>query len=270
MMKRDMAAAAGRALLAATAVAALLLLAGCTEPPTQQTTQAAAEPPSGPAPDSVPAPAPEDLGVTPVSPNALYARLAIAEGASGVMVVMLDESGGAGSGYDTLYADIDLDGRLTTEGERLEATESEDYGQVSIAQFPPIDLGDGVNGADAGRRLTLYYMGYPEGDEQSLRASIMLPPLDDTEHDARMAMLSGELALAATPAEAPVWRAFGEAVLEMKTEPSSDRQLCIAVTARIGDAELYAPEAEVDLVVRTADGQVLSRDHGYLSDFGFG
>ncbi len=258
-MKRNAAVATGRVFLGGLGAAALLLLVGCTEPPTQQTTEA-------PAADSVPAPEPEDLGVTPTSPNALYARLGLSEGAAGVMVLMLDESGGADSGYDTLYADRDLDGTLTGEGEKLEATNAEDYGDFAIAQFPPIVLGADP---ERPRLLGLSYMGYPEQDEHSLRATITPEPSGDAGGDMPTAMLMGEPALAATPAEAAVWRAFGEPVLEIQTQPSG-RMLCIALTAKIGDAELYAREAEVDLVIRTADGQVVSRDHGYLSDFGFG
>ena len=266
-MTRNAAAAAGRAFLAVLAAAALLLPAGCTEPPAQQATQTGADAPAGPAPESVPAPSPEDLGVTPASPNALYARIGLAEDAARAMVVMLDESGGADSGFDTLYADTDLDGRLTSEGEKLEATDSRDYGDVSIAQFPPIDLAAENAGLDRGRLLGLSYMG--GRDQHSLRATVGLAPSEGAGDDMPTAMLMGEPALAATPGEAAVWRAFGEPVLEMQTQPLG-RTLCVALTAKLGDAELYAREAEVDLVIRTPEGEVLTRDHGYLGDFGFG
>jgi len=267
-MKRTMAAAAGRALLAATAAAALLLLAGCARPPAQQPTQTAAGAPAGPEPQAVPAPSPEELGVTPESPKALYARIGLVEGEDGVMVLMLDESGGEDSGYDTLYADTDLDGKLTGEGEKLVANEARKHSNLSMAQFGPIQLDLGEE--SPARQLAVIYTGLAGRNDHTLRVNMEAPPSATGPEGAITCLLMGEPALAATPGEAAVWRAFGEAALEMQTQPSRGRQLCVALTAKLGDAEIHAREAEVDLVIRTPDGQVVHRDHGYLRDFGFG
>jgi len=267
-MKRTMAAAAGRAVLAATAAAALSLLVGCSEPPTQQTTDVAAEPPPAtpqPVADATPAPSPDELGVTPDSPNVLYARIGLAEGAEGVMVLLLDESGGEGGPF-VLYADRDLDGKLTGEGEKLAARPN--HGDMAMAQFAPFELAGGDEGAP--RQMSLYYFGEPGANEHSLRATIIAPQVGEDPEEAMTGMLMGQPELAPTPAEAAVWRAFGEVALEMQTEAQSGRMLCLALTAKLGDAELYAPQAEVDLVIRRPGGEVLTRDHGSLGDFGFG
>jgi len=267
-MRRPAVAAVLRPYAVAGAAAAMLLLVGCTEQATERAAPTVTEAPET-APQPASQPEPVDLGIDAASDSPLYARLSVSEDGSRVMVLMLDESGGADSGYDTLYADTNFDGKLDPD-ERLETTESEDYDNFMVAQFAPIELPADDADSSQPRTVDLVYMGNPDEGMNLLRASLALQASGEAGAERPMCMLSGELALATTPDEATVWRCAGEPSLEIQTKPLEGRELGVALVAKVGDAELWSSETEVDVVIRTAAGQVVNRDHGYLSDFGFG
>ncbi len=250
------------------AAAAMLLLVGCTE----QTAERAAPTVTG-VPETAPQPAaqpePVDLGIDAASDSPLYARLSVSEDESRVMVLMLDESGGTGAGYDTLHADTNFDGKLTRE-ERLETTESEDYGNFAVAQFAPMELAADDSPSDQPRTISFYYLGRPDEGMNSLRVSIVLDASGQADREMPQCLLGGELELVRSPEQSPVWRCAGQPSLEIQTEPVGSTSLGVALTAKVGDADLWSSETEVDVVIRTADGEVVNRDHGYLRDFGFG
>lgn len=82
------------------------------------------------------------------SKKPLYAKVALNEDGSKVLTVVFDESKGTGKGYDVLYADVELAGRL----DKAARVEAPSYICPSGAHFyfPPIELSVPYNDKGAG------------------------------------------------------------------------------------------------------------------------
>lgn len=94
------------------------------------------------------------------SDKPLQAFVALDEAATKVLKLVLDESGGTGKGYDTIYADVNLNGDLTDDkplkGE-LEKEEGSTY-----ATFPPIAVETPDEGDVARKRVWQFTINYEE------------------------------------------------------------------------------------------------------------
>jgi len=82
------------------------------------------------------------------SDKPLYAKVALNEDGSKVLTVVFDESKGTGKGYDVLYADVDMSGKLD-KAERVEATSFICPSGVHF-YFRPIELDAPYNKGGAG------------------------------------------------------------------------------------------------------------------------
>ena len=69
------------------------------------------------------------------STKPLYAKLVLDEGGTKVLTLAFDESAGTGKGYDTLYADINVNGNLTDD-KPMRGNRSGPRGLFSTCSFP--------------------------------------------------------------------------------------------------------------------------------------
>lgn len=74
-------------------------------------------------------------GVTFSSEKPLYAKVALTEDGSKILCLVFDESAGTGKGYDTLYADLNLNGDLTDD-KAMKGNRSGPRGSSFTCSFP--------------------------------------------------------------------------------------------------------------------------------------
>jgi hypothetical protein len=108
---------------------------------------------------------PRELAKGPAfrSAKVRYNIWVLGDGRKSVMTMAWDESGGTGTGYDTLYVDRNFNRDLTEDGERFALIRSEKEPKHS---FPPLD---GIKEADGNKTFSLklcgwsgdYTIGYP-------------------------------------------------------------------------------------------------------------
>jgi hypothetical protein len=73
------------------------------------------------------------------SAKPLYARLALDEKGSKVLDLVFDESGGTGTGYDTIYGDLNFNGDFSDD-KPIKGTLRKQSGMDVSCAFPPIDV----------------------------------------------------------------------------------------------------------------------------------
>lgn len=257
----------------------LALLAGCREPAPQQTAQTTEagqdaqivpdEPTDG---ASASATVPVTVSFQPASDRPLYAALRVSQDGSRIMRLMLDESQGAGKGYDVLFADADLDGTIGAD-ERFAAQRAESSGDFTYASFQPVQLPTryAEPAADSAQAdmLGLTYVRAGSGAREQLYASLQVA-MGREGQEPWVYGLSGNPAIARSPGEVVVWDTGGTPALRVATEAGERGSLGVAVVASVGDAEVMCPQATVEAIVRTPEGREVARDEGRLMDFGFG
>lgn len=215
-------------------------------------------------------------GLTPRSERPLFARFTVSSDASRVLSVMLDESGGTGTGYDIAYIDLDFDGRLTPE-DRIEPAHSFARDEFVMVSFGPLELDGYLAGEGLTQELQAQVMyqlmptwddrGEVTGSTESIAGMLSLTVVEDGRD--HQYMIFGESALAITPEEAEVVRLDGPVTLTCETRPQEDGTLGVGIVCMIGEAGLYA-EGSAELRITTAAGEVIAEEAGMLQDFGFG
>ncbi len=231
-----------------------------------------------------PVPVPEFAAAaqgTAAGGQARYAKIALNEDASKVLLVGFDQSQGPGTPYDIVRADRNLNGRLEGSAEAfrgdLKGMEAYRY-----CFFPTIRLGVPFNEKGKGAyvpcsvRLTYNKSGSEEefGVDYSIR-------LREGEMEAGY-MFRGQLKTAASLRGAPLWRASMPPTIEITAKPDPDKRkkgnTGIALDLKAGEATLefvefegrQNPNATATIVATDASGKEVHRSTAQLDKFAFG
>jgi len=197
-----------------------------------------------------------------MSEKPTYAKVALTADAQKVLLLALDESGGTGTGYDTVYADTNFNGVLEA-AEKLAAGDS-DYSPFKPLSFdfPYNRYGEGVKDPLV---LTLSRSYQASGFAVSLRVRLH-QDAQDWEYTFRQALpVSTDLAKTAVQSSRPL-------TVNVLTRPGDG--LGIAATLSAGDFSLscYTPQGspQVRLLVQAADGKTAGDETVPLDRLGYG
>lgn len=197
-----------------------------------------------------------------VSEKPTYAKIALTADAQKVLLLALDESGGTGSGYDTVYADANFNGII-------EAAEKLAAGNADYSPFKPLSFdfpynpyGEGVKDALV---LTLSRSYQASGFAVSLRVRLRRDT-QDWEYTFRQALpVSTDLDKTTVQSPRPL-------TVNVLTRPGNG--LGLAATLSAGDFSLscYAPQGspQVRLLVQAADGKTAGDETVPLDRLGYG
>ncbi len=181
------------------------------------------------------------------SQKPLYAKIALTRDASGVLLLAFDESAGTGGGYDTIYADVNLNGNLADEKPMKGTLEKRDAGSRTwiTYSFAPIDLRapqtDSSAQGECLRHVSIRYRQYRPrrpGPEREGRAMF------DLEASASLIDQTGEweysfnrydFLTAESPEKAPLVHTFGERgpALRITAMPDPAKRGCLGIAARL-------------------------------------
>ena len=207
---------------------------------------------------------------TYASERPLYAAVALDERANKILMLVFDESKGAGKGYDTIYADLNFNSDLTDDA----AIEGTIEGQEGFVQgsFPPIEVpvpyNEKAEGIANPCQLEISYYQFGRGEETSrhfqLRASVKLK--DEEEVDWTYSF-SNELLPAEKP-EGVIAAAFGgELRLMLSAIPDSEKPGHVAPATMVmaGMGPLSCTKAGepaiAHVVVRNEQGVTIHSEH---------
>lgn len=139
-----------------------------------------------------------------------WCRIVLGNGRGSVMTMAWDESAGTGTGYDTLYADTDLDGNLGEQGERF-VWSNDPAKRPAERNRHERYLVEDVAEKDSDRVYSFRFAGAYKPDQIEYDSVFRM---SSTALSCEVGLLPGELQLrwGETLAGAPVYRFGGEAV----------------------------------------------------------
>lgn len=237
----------------------------------------------GDEPDAAAVAAPEYVTVplTALPPlksqKAQFARLIAAPHHTTALTIILDESAGTGKGYDTLYADLNYDGCITTD-ERKQG-QVNGVGEMAFGSFPAFAVADAAHPDEpAGQRarVSLSYQQYKGTSHFSVSTLARVAGASGEPGDTWQYRIDGQLATTASLETAPLTVLGGEPTLEIEAKPSAyDRhELGIGLTVKLGGkfCDPRGPQGSPDatIVVRNAAGELVKQATARLDQFCFG
>jgi len=201
------------------------------------------------------------------SQKPLYAFVVLDEGYTKVLELVLDESEGTGKGYDTLYADLNLNGDLTDD-EALKGTMRKSESILSC-RFPAIEPGVPYNekgkGVEKPWEITISYVQYGmgQGEQTDRRFS----------YDAKVRLRDGSavweysfgeiLYPVGKPEGVPAADFGGKPASMLLTEPDQEKEghTGIAAYLRVGVTSFTCSRGEqpaiAHVLIRNEDGKTV-------------
>ncbi len=240
--------------------------------------------------------------VVPRSDKPLYAKVALNEDGSKVLLVMYDESEGTGKGYDLLYADLNFDGKFE-QGESSRKTHHPYMSRTRALPagwegwaFSPISLNVPFNQKGEGVpdpcRMTFRYQRYPTmsrvlalggtiGPSPSPRkiAEVFEVRSEIRLHQDSTAWeysFEGNMKPSESLESAPVWRFDDRPKIEIATRPDGRTKgnLGIALNVPAGERRFECKEAgqppKAHVQIKKPDGIVVHEGGETLDKFRFG
>ena len=212
-----------------------------------------------------------------VSARPQFARLLATPAYRTALWLILDESGGTGSGYDLAYADFSYDGAIGAgETARGQAAGS---GDMVFARFPSFGVPEPGNpNQPAGEkpRVTLGYQSYLDKSYFTISALIRMAGDSGRPDDTWQYQLSGQLRTGTSPENAPLTRLGGEPALRIDARPDATQRntIGIGLTVTFGgsfcDPRTAAGSPDAAVVIRNAVGETVHRAVQRLDKFCFG
>lgn len=241
---------------------------------------------------------------TPVKPatfkskRLLYGKIALNEDGSTLLSIVFDESGGTRSGHDTLYADVNFNGKFE-EDEKLEAAEVKRYGTwLSTSTFAPITFNvpyrekvtqasspaEPSNADNTTRRaegipdpcrITLSYRQYPRAGVAEDFLIIAVLKLRENDSVWEYA-LKGSGKLSKRIEDVETWRMNPAPTITITTRADERNKgnIGIGLELKAGETELECRKAgepiKAHLKIKKPDGTVVHRGDATLDKFVFG
>ncbi len=175
------------------------------------------------------------------SEKPLYAFVVLDEEANKVLKIVFDESGGTGKGYDTIYADLNLNDDMTDE-EPIKGTLQRRRDRLSCA-LPPLDAhvpyNENGEGVEKPWQLNIRYNKYKRGERIdqrfSLEAKIRLrDKAGEWEYSFR-----AELNPAEDPEGVMATTFGGKTSLQIQTRPDKKKKGNIGIAAYMKTGERF-------------------------------
>ncbi len=221
------------------------------------------------------------------SAKPLYVRIALDENETRVLTLAFDESTGTGKGYDTIYADLNLNGDLTDE--KAVKGSLQKYGRSSIVcSFPPalpaIPYNDKAKGIEDPWQIVVNYhqftrtrlFGLLRGETYRsffFEGRMKLRDTSGGEWSYSMSTMfePGEISSEVSPIG---FRGKPTLEVEAKSDPQKKGNTGIAVALRLGDTALRClnPRRPVKahILVKDQEGQVVHSEDVGLDKLFFG
>jgi hypothetical protein len=204
-----------------------------------------------------------------------FARLVARPDYDAAMWVVLDESGGTGSGHDRLYCDFNYDGRFgDDEVAQARKTHQRAPGPIFLF-YPPFEVPPPDAEATELARPHLQMRYIRTGDGPAITPlSISLTMKRDAEQ--WQYQLSSMLKTGPSPEKAPLTRFDGEPRLEVVVRRGEQAGVIkLGVNTYIGRATLNDYKCDgatgrVEMTVRDAQGAIRDQTAGALDKFCFG
>lgn len=213
------------------------------------------------------------------SERPLFGKVALTEDGSKVLCLALDESKGTWTGYDLLWADLNLNGRFEAT-EKFPAAGTKRHGSwLASSSFPAISLevpfDETAEGVSNPCGVTLGYRQYPRhGVAEEISVRLTIKQRQDSalwEHS-----LSGSALPSKRLETAPVWK-FGERpMLEVSGRPDGYRKgnLGVGLELKCGENTLQCwkggQPVKAHVKITTPEGEVAHQGEATLDRFTFG
>ncbi len=228
----------------------------------------------------------------------LYGKIALNEDRSKLVSVVFDESGGTRSGHDTLYADVNFNGRFE-EDEKLEAAEVKRYGTwLSTSTFatitfnvpynekvtqasPPAEPSNADNttpraeGIPDPCRITLSYRQYPRAGVAEDFLVIAVLKLRENEAVWEYTLKgSGKLTKRQEDAEPWSMNVAPNMQVTTRADERNKGNIGVGLELKAGETELECRKAgepiKAHVEIKKLDGTVVHRGGATLDKFVFG
>lgn len=244
------------------------------------------------------------IGTTPAKPatfksrRLLHGKIALNEDRSKLVSVVFDESGGTRTGHDTLYADVNFNGRFE-EDEKLEATEVKRYGTwLSTSTFTPITFNVPYNKkvtqvsapAEPSKadnttpkaedisdpcRITLSYRQYPRaGVAEDFSVTAVLKLRENEAIWEYTLKGSGKLTKRLEDAEPWSMNVAPKIQITTRADERNKGNMGIGLELKAGETELECRKAgepiKAHVEIKRPDGTVVHRGDATLDKFVFG
>jgi hypothetical protein len=198
-----------------------------------------------------------------VSTQPAFAKLALTADGQKVLLLAADESGGTGTGYDTIYADANLNSVIET-AEQVKRAGTSEYDPYTPIVFP-FGYNDSAAGLKEPLKLTVTRSAMGSGFAVSLRV-LLRHKGQDWEYYFRQ-----PLTLVTDLAKAPVLAARPLTV-NLQTRMGNGLGMAATLAAGTFSISCYAPQGspQVRLRVLGADGQTVSDTTAPLDRLGYG
>lgn len=208
---------------------------------------------------------------------ARFARVIVSPVHTTALTMILDESRGTGTGYDTLYADLNYDGRMAPD-ERIPGRVNV-MGEIAFASFPAFAVAraENLDEPPAQRaRVNVSYQMY--GGKQIFSISVLarIPSAPEEPGDIWQYRIEGRLLTGSNPDTIPLTVLGGEPALQVDARPAgyNRREVGIGLTVTLGGSfcDPRGPQGSPDatVVIRDADGELVKQATARLDQFCFG
>lgn len=213
------------------------------------------------------------------SERLLFGKVSLTEDGSRVLSVVLDESGGTRTGYDVLYADVNLNGEFE-ESERFAAAATQRHGTwLASSSFAPVNLSVPYNKKAEGIadrcQVSLGYRQYPRhgvAEEISVTVRFKLRG-SNTEWEF---VFSGGVKPAKSLEKASVWSVGEKPTLGVFAGPDGYRKgnLGLGLNFAAGENKLQCwkggQPVKAQAVIRRPGGEVVHKGEATPDKFSFG
>lgn len=212
-----------------------------------------------------------------------FAKFAVTQDGSKVMLVAFDESKGTGKGYDTLYADTNCDGKLDP-SERV-SREHIGRNDASFSSFPAVRVKTLFNakakcdpkwGTSTETHFGFFYVKVPSKvgtaptEHFITTASVAL----NQHNEPFIYNFSIDTNPSHTAQKAPLFNFSGVPVIKADTRPDKARKGCtgIGLNITLGQWNVRGGNQPMTtaLTITSADGKKIESHRDDLQNFGFG
>ncbi len=214
------------------------------------------------------------------SQKPLYAFMVLDEEYAKVLELVLDESEGTGKGYDTLYADFNLNGNLTDD-EVLKGTMRKSESILSC-RFPAIESGVPYNekgkGVEKPWEITISYVQYGmgQGEQMDRRFSLAAKVRLKDESEVWEYSFLETLYRVEKPEGVPAADFAGKVTLLLETKPDQEKEghTGIAAYLRVGPTSFRCGKggqpAIPRLQIKDAEGKIIHSEDVSIDKLRFG
>ena len=199
-----------------------------------------------------------------VSANPRYVSIVLPEFSGRSVSVIFDESAGTGKGYNTVYVDANLNGRIDQDEKYSAPSDDPEYDGVVTHSFPFIALNLAQKKA-VSYQITFFYVLDHGKESFIIDVDKVLQYKNKTWH----VIYSGDVKPSKSSDKPLLFKPIQAPKASVKSGPS-EKATGIAISLASGVVDVLSSNITVNLVLKNSSGKIVKKASGSLDKFGFG